>query len=210
MMTHYQIIKQDDICICIFENNFSSEELLALFDNPEIYNEELAHFRGEKRKKEFLGLRFALKKCLDDKEYKVIYSQDGKPRLVEKSIHISFSHTARWNVAITHPTQKIGVDIEIPAEKLKKVYHRFLNHREQEYFHKDTDLETLCLLWSSKETLYKIIGSEAVDFSKQLHIFPFDKKESGEISAQHLTNGKRYRLQYKITPSYVIVFGIDQ
>ncbi|VBB48240.1 4'-phosphopantetheinyl transferase [uncultured Paludibacter sp.] len=209
-MTDIQSIKHKDISICIFENKYSSDELLKFFNKPELYKNELEQISGEKRRKEYLGLRFALKECLDNKEHKIIYSHEGKPMLENGKFNISFSHAGNWNAAVSHPTKKVGTDIEIPSEKLRRVYEKFLSTQEQQDFPKICDLETLCLLWSSKEVLFKIIGNEAVDFAKQLQIFPFEKKERGEIKAKHLVSGKNYTLNYRITPNYVIVFGIEE
>lgn len=208
-MTNYQLIQHKDTCICIFENKYSSDELLNFADDVSLYKDELEQFSGEKRKKEYLGLRFALKKCLDNQEYKVVYSDEGKPLLENGKFHVSFSHAGNWNVAVSHPTKKVGIDIEIPSEKLRRIYDRFLNDEEKQDFPKSTDLDTLCLLWSSKEVLFKIIGNEAVDFAKQLKIFPFEKKEEGKIMAQHLVTKKNYNLLYRITPNYVVVFGAE-
>ncbi|MGC3978660.1 MAG: 4'-phosphopantetheinyl transferase superfamily protein [Paludibacteraceae bacterium] len=208
-MTNYQLIQHNETCICVFENKYSSEELLNFSDNIALYKDELELFSGEKRRKEYLGLRFALKKCLDNQEYKVIYSKEGKPLLENGKFHVSFSHAGIWNAAVSNPGKKVGIDIEIPTEKLRRIYEKFLSNEEQNNFPQTCDLETLCLLWSSKEVLFKIIGNKAVDFAAQLRIFPFEKKESGKINALHLVSGKNYTLFYKITPDFVIVFGTE-
>lgn len=208
-MTNYQLIQHKETCICIFENKYSSDELLNLADDTSLYKNELEQFSGEKRRKEYLGLRFALRKCLDNQDFKVVYANDGKPLLENGKFHVSFSHAGNWNVSVSHPTKKVGIDIEIPSEKLRRVYEKFLSTEEQQDFPKTADLETLCLLWSSKEVLYKIIGNEAVDFAKQLRIFSFEKKNEGEISAKHLVSGKLYKLYYQITSEYVVVFGTE-
>lgn len=209
-MTNYQLIQHHDTCICIFDNKYSSDELLHFSDNILLYKDQFEQFTGEKRKKEYLGLRFALKKCLDNQEYKVIYSNEGKPLLENGKFHVSFSHAANWNAAVSHPTKKVGIDIEIPSEKLRRVYEKFLSTEEQQDFPKTSDLETLCLLWSSKEVLFKIIGNDAVDFARQLRIFPFEKDETGEINALHVVSGMIYQLYYKITSEYVVVFGTEK
>ncbi len=209
-MNKIERIKYDDACVCIFKNDYSSDELLRFFDAPEVYLAELEQFTGEKRKKEFLGLRYALKKCFDNQEYIVVYNEEGKPLLENNpTYHISFSHAAHWNVA-AYSHKKIGIDIEIPTERLRKVSKKFLSEKEQEDFPANTDLETLCLIWSCKEVMFKIIGNDAIDFAKQLRIYPFEKKSEGEIKALHLVTGKIYFLQYKISPAFVIVLGIEK
>lgn len=208
-MNKVEEITYNDVRVCIFENTYSSDELMAFFDAPELYRTEMQQFSGEKRKKEFLGLRYALKKCFDNQEYTVVYNAEGKPHLENNAYHISFSHAAHWNAA-AYSRKKIGIDIEIPTEKLRKVSGKFLSEKEQEDFPKETDLETLCLLWSCKEVLFKIIGNDAIDFAKQLRVYPFEKKSEGEIKAEHLVTGKIYHLKYKIAPAFVLVLGMEE
>ncbi|MFZ4724954.1 MAG: siderophore biosynthesis protein, partial [Paludibacter sp.] len=60
----------------------------------------------------------------------------------------------------------------------------------------------------AKEALYKIIGIQAVEFSKQLRIFPFEVKEEGEFKALHLPTNTGYNLSYILTDQYALVYCI--
>lgn len=210
-MAIYHKISRKNISVCIFENRYSVEELLAFFNNSEIYKKEIEEFTYEKRKKEYLGLRVALKECYDNGEnYKIIYDKDGKPSLENSEKFISFSHACIWNVSACS-NKKVGVDIEIPSEKLRRVSSKFLSEEEiKDFSPKTADLETLCLLWSSKEVLYKIIGHDTVDFAAQLRIFPFEKKQTGEIRAEHISKKRIYTLFYEIDERFIIVFGTEE
>lgn len=191
--------------ICVFENNFSSDELYQKFEQPENYLEELNHISGEKRKKEFLGLRFCLKNCINSEE-KVFYTTDGKPFLENSDTKISFSHTSHWNAVIAHPFKNVGIDIEKPSEKLSRIRSKFMNRQEVETFGENPSQETLCLIWSAKESLYKIIGNEAIDFRFQLQIL---KISETKIEAKHLVTNKNFNLEYVVTPEFILVYGTE-
>ena len=110
---------------------------------------------------------------------------------------------------MAHPTQLVGIDIEVPTDKIQKIYKRFLSTIEQEELSNGNDISQLHLAWSAKEALYKIIGKEAIDFAKQLRIFPFDVKPAGEISALHIESETHYQLHYIQNPAYALVYCIS-
>ena len=76
-MINYQVVSHKDACICLFENKFSSDELLREFEHAGLYSHELDNLKTENRKKEFLGLRLALKHCLKGEEKAIGHTQKG-------------------------------------------------------------------------------------------------------------------------------------
>ncbi len=189
----------------VWEMVGSWEEMLQKFEQPDLYIEELGKLASEHRKREFLGVRLALKALLG-KELVVIYNEDGKPFLSDKSFHISISHSKNWIAVLVHPSLEIGIDIECPSPKIEKVYTRFLSELEQQEIYIENDPRKLHLAWSVKEALYKIIGKEAVDFSKQLRILPFKLKNEGEMSALHVPSLQKYKLFYLQNEAYTLVY----
>ena len=160
---------------------------------------------SEKRKLEFLGIRVALNKLIG-KEIQIQYDDEGKPHLFENSYQISVSHSNKWLAVIAHPTQKVGIDIECPTDKIQKLYTRFLSLTEQKELSGGKDIKQLLLAWSAKEALFKIIGKEAIDFANQLRIYPFVVKPSGEMKAQHVPTETIYKLYYHQTKEYTLVY----
>ena len=191
--------------ILVLEIDESADELLTKFDQIEFYSDEYNKISSEKRKREFLGVRLALKELLGT-NVMVSYDSNGKPCLQDNSYHISISHSGNWIAVIAHPTRVVGIDIECPSDKIQKLYTRFLSEKEQEELSQGKNLKQLQLAWSVKEALYKIIGKEAVDFAKQLHIFPFEVKTEGEINAIHVITEKHYKLSYFQTDAYTLVY----
>lgn len=196
----------DNVRLLVWELTESIVELQSqLF---EIDKKELETRVSDKRKLEFVGVRVALKALLG-KEVCIKYDENGKPFLKDGSFHISVSHSGRWIVVMAHSNRFVGVDIEIPTDKIQKLAPRFLGAAEQVELSDCLNMKQLQLAWSAKEALYKIIGNEAVDFAKQLRIFPFEVKSHGEIMAEHSPKKKQFKLQYIQLPEFTLVYCLD-
>jgi len=201
-------IQNSKFKIQIWEITESIDELLQEIQ----HSDTLADFRKiktDKRKLEFLAVRVALKKLLNEECY-IFYTDEGKPFLSENRYNISISHSKNWVAVAVHPNRQIGVDIECWSDKIPKLYKRFLSEKEQKTLSNGTNTKQLQIAWSAKEALYKIIGKTAVDFANQLQIFPFNaEKENGEFTAKHLVSGKLYTLYYHQNPDYVLVYCVE-
>jgi 4'-phosphopantetheinyl transferase len=200
-----QLFSIDNAKVLVWELTESVEELqLILYPtNSEIV--ELEKLVSEKRKLEYLGVRIALKELIGKKVI-IEYDSNGKPFLLDKSYQISISHCKNWIAVMIHPTSLVGVDVEIPTDKILKLQKRFLNETEQKDLANGENINQLMLAWSAKEALYKIIGIEAVDFANQLHIFPFEMKSIGKFTAEHVKSKKIYELNYYQHSDYTLVY----
>jgi phosphopantetheinyl transferase len=205
--TDNDIITIDDAKLLVWEITKSSDELLSKFDDFTLFAVDFNKISSEKRKLEFLGIRWLLKILLE-KETNVLYNAEGKPFLYNGCPHISISHSGNWMAVMIHPTKHIGIDIECPTDKIQKVYKRFLSKTEQFELSNGKDYKQLLIAWSAKEALYKIIGKEAVDFAKQLRLMPFEVKAEGKITALHLSTNTVYKLTYSQTKAYTLVHCI--
>ena len=201
----HEVIVIGDAKIMVWELTESIEsmkEQLILSESDKTAFNKIA---SDKRKLEFLSIRVALKSLLG-KEIQIEYDSEGKPHLSDQSYHISISHSNKWIAVMAHTSRNVGIDIECPTDKIKKLYQRFLSITEQKELSNGNDIRQLLLAWSGKEALYKIIGREAVDFANQLRIFPFEVKPSGEMKAQHIPSESFYKLFYQLTEQYTLVY----
>ena len=198
-------IMYEDAQLLIFELTESIDELYKQLDFVNI--EEFSRIVSEKRKSEYLAVRVTMKKMLGS-EKTIIYDTDGKPALSDGGFQISISHSANWIAVIAHPTRSVGIDIEVPTEKMKKLYKRFLSETEQKELSNGEHLNLLMLAWSAKEALYKIIGMEAVDFAKQLRIYPFEVKETGTFTGEHIPTKQQYKIQYIQNQDFVLAYCV--
>ena len=195
----------NDARLLIWELTESIEELLEQLELTELAAFEYKKIKSTKRKLEYLGVRIAINKLLNE-NISIIYDADGKPSVEAGNWQISISHSNKWIAVMAHPTRPVGIDIECPSDKIRNLYTRFLNKTEQVELSDGTDIRKFQLAWSAKEALYKIIGKQAVDFAQQLHIFPFELMNKGRLTAQHIPTKKLYQLSYIQSSAFTLVY----
>jgi phosphopantetheinyl transferase len=98
----------------------------------------------------------------------IYYNEFGSPYIKEKGF-ISLSHT-HGLVALAHSTDfNVGLDVESVREKAQRLHSKFIHPSEKEHF--DTgNVFDMSLLWSFKETLFKLADRKGVHFSSDLII----------------------------------------
>ncbi|WP_321436758.1 4'-phosphopantetheinyl transferase superfamily protein [uncultured Bacteroides sp.] len=183
------------------------EHLLLLFSDPAQQLEQMQHLTAQCRRLEWLSVRALLKElCGEEKQIK--YLSTGMPYLSDHSFHISISHTRGYVAVILSTQKKVGIDIEQYGERILKLRTKFMSKQEIETISADKEVYHLLLHWSAKETLFKIIGEEAVDFKEHLLISPFIPEKKGTFNAYELRTAKqqKFLLHYQIHPDFVITW----
>jgi phosphopantetheinyl transferase len=128
-----------------------------------------------------LAGRFLLQYLFPDFPYELILIADTKkPYLKDEQFHFSISHCGDYAAAIVSKDKRVGVDIEIPVEKIHLLKNKFIGEKEMKQWEdkftiKDTQFVTL--IWSAKEAVFKWYGSGAVDFKKHIYLHQLDAKE---------------------------------
>jgi 4'-phosphopantetheinyl transferase len=119
-------------------------------------------------------------------KHTIHYSEIGAPFLEEQGF-ISLSHT-HGLVGLAHSrAHKVGLDIESIREKAVALHTKFIHPSERECF--DTsDAFDMSLLWSFKETLFKLAGRKAVHFSSDLVVRKEDGRFYGTVHQYDLTS----------------------
>ena len=126
-----------------------------------------------KKRLQHLAGRLILSELFDDFPLELIEIADtNKPYLADEMYHFSISHCGDYAAAIVSRKNRVGVDIEIPREKVSFIQHKFLNENEQLLLSKSSlpQYHQLTTFWSIKEALYKWYGNAQVDFREHLHI----------------------------------------
>lgn len=204
-----QQLTYEDARMMLFALYETTDELVALLANFEDYKKEFLTIKSEKRKREFLGVRIAMN-ILTGKNVIIYYDENQKPFLSDHSYHISISHSRDFVAVIAHPQYVVGIDIECRTEKVSKVCQRFLSEEEQTFLCRENNTNLLEIAWSAKETLFKIIGKEAHDFARHLHLYPFSSDVKGDIKASQITNLKLFYLKYIQNDQFTLVYCIDK
>ena len=122
-----------------------------------------------------LAGRFLLQYLFPDFPYELIQIADTrKPFLPDEQYHFSISHCGDYAAAIVSKDSRVGIDIEIPTEKISKIMYKFLSAKEHELFHliqPDNDrIPFSTLLWSAKEAVFKWYGNGGVDFRREIQL----------------------------------------
>jgi phosphopantetheinyl transferase len=122
-----------------------------------------------------LAGRFLLQYLFPDFPYELIQIADTrKPFLPDEQYHFSISHCGDFAAALVSKDSRVGIDIEIPTEKISRIMYKFLSAKEHELFHliqPDKDrIPFSTLLWSAKESIFKWYGNGGVDFRKEIQL----------------------------------------
>lgn len=188
----------------------TAEELSRLLPAGDaLLQEAERRFTADSRRREWLAARVLWHSVLGGKG-KITYLPSGKPCIADGSCHISISHTKGYVAVACHPRCEVGIDIEQYGTKVLRVRERFM--RDDEQTDAREELYSLLLHWSAKETLYKLLGEEAVDFRQHLRIFPFAVEPEGSFSAcEYKTEAHRhFHLSYRIEQDYVLTWSSDK
>ena len=144
--------------------------------DTDLFNlEELAYIQHPQKQLEWLASRYLvqeLSKAMLVNHQGIVKDEFGKPFLSKSTVELSLSHTLQYVVVGLHPSQAIGLDLEMPSEKLRKVARKFLS--ESELAHANDQLKVLCVYWACKEALYKYYGKKALAFKENILIEPFE------------------------------------
>jgi phosphopantetheinyl transferase len=127
-----------------------------------------------------LAGRFLLQFLFPAFPYELIRIADtSKPYLPDEQYHFSISHCGDYAAAIVSSNQRVGIDIEIPSQKVERIKEKFLNEEENSEFippqaGQNSELsqnsELLTLLWSAKESVFKWYGNGKVDFRQHIQL----------------------------------------
>jgi phosphopantetheinyl transferase len=119
------------------------------------------NWKNATKQKQALIIRQICLKYLGENE--IFYEQNGKPFLANG--RLSLSHSQHFVAVNYHAHQEIGVDVEEPHERIKKIAHRFLHPDEK---NRDYTIPELTAIWSVKESVFKKYGGKTAFFAENI------------------------------------------
>lgn len=200
--------KDDNYHWAVWKVEETVEDLLSLLPRAEEYRREAGRFSSVHRRLEWCAVRVLLYAMLGG-EKEVLYRSSGKPYLADASRSLSISHTRGYvAVILGRPDAEVGIDIEQYGERVHKVSGRFMRTDERAACYKGTDTWGLLLHWSAKETMFKCLNADEVDFREHLRIFPFDVSSGGEFAAVECRTAyrRRFLIHYSLHPDFVLTY----
>ncbi len=153
------------------------EETEEFFRGNVPLHREVTH--PHKRLQHLAG-RFLLQFLFPDFPYQLIEIADTrKPFLPAEQYHFSISHCGDYAAAIVSRDKRVGIDIEIPVEKIGRIMYKYLSAKEHGQFNLIPGAESSSvvmsydeptLLWSAKEAVFKWYGNGGVDFRREIQL----------------------------------------
>ena len=207
----------DGIRVVVWHVTEEYEELLSMLpDADSVQNEAEQQFSSEFRRVEWTAVRVLLYTVLD-RQVHINYNDQGAPLLPDyEGLHISISHTKGFVAIALSESDVVGVDVEQierldttnqfddkeKMPRVEKVRSRFMG--------KDEYAETIVgmlLHWSAKETVFKVLGREGVDFHDDLKVQPFDETQyEGDLQLDDLKEDDTYTIYYKVFDDFVLTY----
>jgi 4'-phosphopantetheinyl transferase len=130
---------------------------------------QLAEHTHRKENIHWLASRILLQQVFVNDALELIKDENNKPSLFvnKRPFHISITHSFDYAAIIVSNVNEVGVDLERIDERVLRVASKFLNEREK---HCEQNVFLSTLVWSSKETLYKLYGKKELDFKRNMTI----------------------------------------
>ena len=126
---------------------------------------------------EFLMVRKLLKTVLPDAQI----DYDGRqPFVVGKNIEISITHSFPY-AAIGLSPKKIGIDMERFRPKILLIKDKFVYENEPYFIPADKEEVFYTIIWSVKESMYKLHHSKYWSLKKNYEVKPFELKHLSNI-----------------------------
>lgn len=204
------ILKQQEPLLAVWKMDESISELLAELPDAPSYAAVGKVMHCEARLKERLTALLLVKELLGH-EAEVTHTGSGAPLLVGEDWHISISHTKGYAAVVLERERAAGIDIEYVSTRVVKIRNRFLTPEENRNIDTANEAAHLLVHWCAKETLFKLIGEEDVDFREHLHVCPFPFRHDGTLEVWESRTGRslRFKLAYQVNKDYVLTYRVD-
>lgn len=200
--------KEEDFQWGIWKVEETEEELLACFSDKATFREQLSQFKAPHRRIEWLAVRVLLAHLMGC-EPLVAYMSNGRPYLLDSQYSLSISHTKGYvAVLLSSSSSLVGIDIEQTGERVRKVAHKFVGPDEVINPYDGSDIWSLLLHWSAKESMFKCLDTPEVDFIQHLHIHPFQLQSSGAFQAHETrtASSHTFEVHYLLHPDFVLTY----
>lgn len=179
--------------------------------SPDLFPPEFSPGLPEKfcmrRKCELLTIHYIISQTLGYSG-KVHYDPSGKPFLPGYGKNISISHSSQYVAVMTAPVP-CGVDVEKISGRTLKVAHKFLNEAERKLTESGNREFLYTLLWSAKESLFKITGCP--DYLKHMRTLapPAPGKDFLQMEVNCEGNNREFRVFYTTFDGHVLTWAYE-
>ncbi len=200
-----KIYPDENSILAIWKIDERKEDLVNLIDERlhEISKPKNVH---DNVGKHWLASRALLLQLFDKHKVEVHKDLNNKPSLVVdgKRYFIAITHSYDYAAVMISDRHEVGLDMERIDKRIGRVAHKFINDDELLYVSKVKEDDLILyqtIIWSAKETIYKIYGRKELDFKEHMSVCAFQLKQdtfSGRIhklKEQHTLEMKFEQIQ---------------
>ncbi len=177
-MPLYRDFSDDTATILIWrydENEiFCTEELLEV---------EILEKAKKYHPKKLLEVLMVRKMLQDIKPNSKILYRDREPYLDTNDAEISITHSFPF-AAIAISKNKIGIDLERFSPKILRIIDKFTYENERGFILENKSEIFYTIIWSVKESMYKIHHSKYWSLKKNYEVKPFELNHLDKISCR--------------------------
>jgi 4'-phosphopantetheinyl transferase len=184
-----KINKNENNVLAVWSLEETFEDLSRLISLNEEDSFKLEKITSPIRKREFLTVRILLHDLLGFYP-EIAHDQHRRPSLSNSGLNLSISHS-RSLVTVILSENEVGIDTEENTRNVSQIAKRFLSEEELSWTSASEDPNNAWILcWSIKESVFKMMGIENVDFRTMIRIDPVKMETSGVASVTFRIDGK--------------------
>lgn len=213
-MPLFKTITEPDFRLGVWRTTEPAGELFAqLPSGRELEVQAAARFHSPGRIREFAAVRALLCK-MEPAAGPVAYQPSGRPWLPLSGLHLSISHTRGYAAVMLSPRAGVGVDIERQSERAFRLRSRIVGPGERA----ESPCDVL-LHWSAKETVFKMMDCEGVDFLQHLQVSGLWEAEPAgkpgqrgrfRVNVSHpACRRTAYDVNYWVHEDFVLTYSIE-
>ena len=128
----------------------------------------------------------------------------------QNPLNISITHAANMAGILVSESYLPGLDLEKIDPRIGRVKHKFMNQHEMDFAGHQNQINLQTLIWSAKESLYKVYGKKELDFKEHLHILSFGLNPTnrgyfyGQIKKDAFQ--QKLKIHYQIIENIVLTY----
>ncbi len=182
---------------------------LNLYENEQRHLAKIIH---PQKRLEWLSSRLCLKTLLNiRRKVESLNNSQGKPYLSDNSHFISYSHSTHYAAAVASKNGEVAIDIEMFRKRRSpETAKMFMDEYELAAFENSQNMYLFFLIWSAKETLFKVYGKRGIYFRENIHINieDFTLKQNGKVSGyvQYENYERYYEIVYEIFSDFILTY----
>ncbi|CAG0986186.1 4'-phosphopantetheinyl transferase [Flavobacteriales bacterium] len=146
---------------------------------------------------------------------KITYTENGKPEILNSTLHISISHNINFSVVLISNIA-CGVDAELVSHKAEKIKNKFLCPEEIKLLENvdGNQNEAFTLAWCIKESVFKWYAKGNVNFKEHIGIkkmlFNKNKREASVIFSKGEGENKNIRLHLQKFEDCAVAYTLGE